>query len=132
MSPDELRQRFPNASASFLQLNAAAVPAGDTQRPEGDTLERPAPREETRSDCGPVSPASRARLSVRVFAVRPADADGWHLKELIDVLVHAQILDGDAWHQLELSVTSEKVHRPEEEKTELLIEWPKMTSQTGP
>lgn len=56
-----------------------------------------------------------------VYAVRPCDYDGYHVKPLQDFIVHAGILPGDSWHQLEGRVYSRKVHTEEEEKTTVEI-----------
>lgn len=65
----------------------------------------------------------RARIRFTVHARRPADWDGWHVKELQDVLVEAGLLDGDEWDILEGSVRSEKVYKAWQEKTVIDIEF---------
>ena len=120
MTAEELRKHFPNAPESFIQANASGLPAGDAKPVEGRTLVSPQKGDASRRNC----PTQRALLRLRIFAVRPADADGWDCKQAIDLLVHAGILAGDAWHQLEIAVRSEKVHTAAEERTEILIEWP--------
>lgn len=128
MNAAELKAKFPNASASFIQVNADGVCAADAESVERQPLERPASRKETggtstdgSTDAGG-NPPIRARITFRIFAVRPADWDGYHVKELQDLLCHACALVGDAWDQLEGRVISEKVHTKAEERTEIEIE----------
>ena len=120
MSPDELKRKFPNASRSFIQINAPRLCAADAKSTEGGALvgisEGDAPRR--------LCPAGRAICRITVYACRPADADGYHVKELIDLLVSASVLDGDSWDKLAITITSEKVHKAKEERTEIVIEWP--------
>jgi len=59
----------------------------------------------------------RFEVCFTVFSVRPCDWDGYHIKPLLDMVVHAGILPGDAWHQLDGRVRSRKVSTAEEEKT---------------
>lgn len=116
MTREQLKERFPHASDAFLDRNCdrpEGIRSGDTKRPEGHALERTVQREETRR--------RRATIRITVYAVRPADWDGWHVKELQDCLIHAGILDGDDWDLLEGHVTSEKVHSLAEERTEITI-----------
>jgi hypothetical protein len=120
MTPDELRRHFPNSSASFLSRNPEGVRADDEKPAEGGALVGVHPGKEA----GRVGRPARAGITFRVFSCRPADFDGWHLKECIDVLVKAEILDDDCWDLLEGRVISEKVYTKEEERTEVLIEWP--------
>lgn len=88
--------------------------SGDDERTQGNPLDRVVPRKATSS--------ARAKISFTIFAVRPADWDNWHIKELQDVLVHAGILDGDEWNMLRGEIISEKVHTKAEERTEISIE----------
>ncbi len=76
-------------------------------------LVRRVPREKT---SGP-----RFAITFTVFAVRPCDWDGWHIKPLLDMVVNAGIIPGDTWYQLEGSVRSFKVYSEEEERTEIEI-----------
>lgn len=116
MTREQLKERFPHASDAFLDRNCdrpEGIRSDDTKRTEGHALERPCPREKK----------SRTRVTVHfvVYSLRPADWDGWHIKELQDCLIHAGILDGDEWDVLEGHVTSEKVHTKDEERTEITI-----------
>lgn len=78
-------------------------------------MERRIRREETRR--------LRARIIFRIYSVRPADWDGYHVKPIQDCLGHAALLDGDDWNLLQGEVISDKVHTKSEERTEIEI-WP--------
>lgn len=119
MTANELRRRFPNAPESFIRDNADRVCPVDAKRVEGQPLGGAVSRKE-KSGSG-TDDGVRRRIVFRVFAMRPADYDGYHIKELQDLLCHAGVLAGDAWDQLEGGVVSEKVHTPKEERTEILI-----------
>ncbi len=76
-------------------------------------LVRRIPRKET---SGP-----RFEIIFNIYAVRPCDFDGWHVKPLLDMVVHAGIIPGDSWDQLEGSIRSRKVSTKEQERTEIDI-----------
>jgi hypothetical protein len=101
----------PAQYAQFLD-RVDRIRAGDPQPTQGDALVDPAPRK-SKSSPEPV----RCIIRFTIYAVRPADWDGYHIKELQDCLVHAGLLDGDEWDRLEGYVTSKKVHTKTEEKT---------------
>jgi hypothetical protein len=113
---DELRKLFPKASAATIAANAPRVCPTQQERPEGRPLERAVEREKPRR--------SRAQIVFRVYAIRPNDWDNVWAKDLQDMLIVSGILDDDAWDTLQGSVISEKVHRPEEERTEIEITFP--------
>lgn len=73
-----------------------------------------------------VANRGRARISFRVWSMRPADWDNQCLKYLQDGLVKAGLIPGDDWHQLEGSVVSEKAATEEEERTEITIDPPQI------
>lgn len=119
----ELLKRFPNASESFLRANSAGgapLCALHSQPTQGDALVSVAPRK-GKGRKGAVLGVARRRITYCVFSVRPADWDGYSVKELQDCLVHAGILDGDDWHQLQGTVISEKAHSKEDERTEIYL-----------
>lgn len=116
---DEYQRKRANS-----KTGAIGLPATDSQPVKGHTLERVAPRKEKSGNSPVVSPEPRRRKRIRftVYAVRPADYDNWHTKEIQDLLVHAGILDDDKWDILQGEVISEKIHKKEDERTEILIE----------
>lgn len=123
MTADELRARFPNASEAFITANAdknyaGRLPPAKPQRPEGQPLERPAPGEASgRSVTSP-----RHRIRFTIYSVHPCDWDGYHIKELQDMLVRAAILPDDNWGFLQGEIVSEKAHTKADERTEITIE----------
>jgi len=120
MTHRELQARYPNASDAFLRLNstdAARVPAGNAQPDGRVSLGRKAKRNKTVHR----STAGRLTLRITVYAIRPADWDGWFTKPIQDGLRHAQLLIGDEWYLLRGEVTSEKVQTLEEQRTVIEI-----------
>lgn len=114
MTPAELKTKFPHASESFIRQNCSVgLRAGDEERAEGKSLERSVPREET----------CRTRITIRftVYAKRAADWDAYDVKWVQDLLVNIGVLPGDDWAVLQGEVRSEKVHKKEEERTEIEI-----------
>lgn len=105
-------------AAVALPDRLARVCAPNPQPAQRNALERAGEGKEASG----VRPARRARIRFVVHAVRPADCDGHHFKEIIDMLVKAEILDGDAWDVLECDgIRSEKVHSKIQERTEIFI-----------
>ena len=117
MTRAELLARYPNASEAFLKRNADAVDSrirsSEPKRSQGLSLVSASSRKKK----GSRRVVRRYQVTYRVFAVRPFDWDNYSLKGLQDLLVTAGLLPGDAWYQLYGTVISEKVQRPEEEKT---------------
>lgn len=114
MNSAELKTKFPNASESFIRKNSSAeVRADDAKPTQGDSLVCYSPREDP----------GRRRLAIRfiVYSTRPADWDGYSIKECQDLLIHAGILDSDSWDTLVGTVSSKKVHAKVEERTEVEI-----------
>lgn len=119
-SSDELKRRFPNASSTFLRLNSSdtpGIPPGNAQSDGRVSLVSKAKRNQKVHR----SVAGRLTLRITVYAVRPADWDGWFTKPIQDGLRHAQLLVGDDWHLLRGEVTSEKVQTVGEERTVIEI-----------
>lgn len=117
MTRAEILHRYPNASSSFIKANLQADPprvsADDKKQAQGSALVRPETGAGQRLRC--------FEIVFTVYATRPADWDGWSIKELQDAVVASGILCGDAWNQLEGRVRSRKVHTKEEERTEVEI-----------
>lgn len=84
---------------------------------EGNALECPLPRKEKNSE----GFTQRFSITFVVFSVRPCDWDGYHIKEIQDMLVHAGVLLSDDWTVLEGRVISRKAHSKAEEKTVIEI-----------
>jgi hypothetical protein len=119
MSIDELKRFFPNASRSTIVRNKAGdtpLRADDQKSIEGDALVRPLPRK-GKSRKGAVLGAARRHITFRIFSTRPADWDGYSIKELQDCLVRSGLLLSDDWDKLSGEIISEKVDKKEEEMT---------------
>ncbi len=117
ITPNELKRLFPQASADTISRNQVGATGLHPVEPEPvkrRSLVRRVPRKEA---CGP-----RFEIVFTIYAVRPCDWDGWHIKPTQDLLAAIGLLPGDAWHQLEGRVRSRKVHTAEEERTEIIIE----------
>lgn len=97
------------------KAGASGLPATNTQPTQRQPLERTAPRK----DKGRVVTSPRHRIRFTIYAVRPCDWDGHHIKELQDMLVNASIIPDDNWGFLQGEVISEKAHSLEEERTEI-------------
>lgn len=88
------------------------------QPTQGHALVSAPPGEEA----GRSVPLARFKIVFTVYAVRPCDYDGLHIKELQDMLVEAGLLHGDQWNELDGEVRSRKAHTKEEERTVIEIE----------
>lgn len=91
------------------QAGVAGIHSGDSESVKRRTLECRVSREE--------KGGTRLEVCFTMHSLRPCDWDGYHIKPILDMLVHAGLLPGDAWHQLEGCIRSRKVHTKEEEKT---------------
>lgn len=116
---EKLARKFPISEATRRRNQdcAGRVCANDPKPIEGNTLERPAPREEA---CW-YSPSQRFEIRFIVYSTRPADWDGYHVKELQDMVVKAGILYDDKSELLQGSVISRKAYSKEEVRTEVEI-----------
>lgn len=93
------------------KARADGVCASNPKPIEGKPLERRVSGEKT----GRI----RARIIFRIYSVRPADWDGYHIKPIQDCLGYSALLDGDDWNLLQGEVISEKAHSKESERTEI-------------
>lgn len=120
MTEHDIRRLFPHASASLFKANKAGPERAPATNPE-PVKRRPlvsVPQGEGESR---VRPAGRVRIVFTIYSRRPADYDGYHIKEIQDLLVKAEVLYGDEWDILSGEVVSEKVHSEGEERTEIQI-----------
>src|SRR5258705_60987 len=97
---------------------ARGIRASEPQHAQGNALVGALSGEET----GRVEPLARFKIVFTVYAVRPCDYDGLHIKELQDMLVEAGLLHGDSWDILDGEVRSRKAETKAEEKTIIEIE----------
>lgn len=116
------------SNPAFAKRNPHLVglPTANKKSTQGHALVGAVPRKEKSrpsiAKSSGHSRRSRARITFRIFAVRPADWDGYHIKELQDVCVKSGLLDGDEWDILEGQVISEKAYAKDAERTEITIE----------
>lgn len=121
MNVNKLTRLFPNAGPHFIKLNsdiqdnAERVYSTDKKQFEGNTLVGSTPRE--------AKSRNRFKIFFTVYAVRPADYDGYHIKELQDLLVKSGVIPDDNWFTLRGEVIPEKVDKEEEERLEIEIRY---------
>lgn len=117
MNAAELKAKFPNASAGFLQANTDGVCAAKPERAPGRALERAGAGKAQSSQ----SPERRFLVRFKCYSVRPLDWDNYRLKDLQDMLCVAGLLPDDNWKILEGHVSSHKAASPIFERTEIEI-----------
>ena len=116
---NEIKQRFP-ISESTARLNqdcASGICAAQPKPVERNPLDSALPRK----DQGRSGVVQLFRITFTIYARRPCDWDGYHVKELQDMLIRASILLADDWCFLQGEVVSKKVHTKKEERTEIVI-----------
>lgn len=133
MNPHQIKRLFPNASASLLKANAGDYGAS---QPLHDHSTRPQlPNSQPKPNQGRAlggqlqkQAGSVPRIVVRFtgYRVRPLDPDNFagSVKELLDGLRHAHILDGDEPWRIKLETDQVKVAHFKEEKTVIEVEMP--------
>lgn len=128
MTRDDLRKlqaRLPLSAATIARNppDDSRLRPDDAKPVEGHALVGPSPRTR-KGRKGTVLGAPRRRFRFRfvIFSTRPADWDGYSVKEIQDCLVHAGLVDDDAWNLLSGEVISEKAHSKADERTEITIE----------
>lgn len=121
MTLNELKRRYPNASADFIRANADNHNSGvcpAASQPVGrvplDAKSRP---EETDWH----DAARSFEVWFIVYSRRPADYDGYDIKALQDFCVAAGIIPGDGWNVLSGRVMSRKAATESEERTEVIF-----------
>ena len=125
---NELRKRRPSLFDDPVHTDAEDSPprirSYNAQPAKGDALVRASQGEDScwygTVECATGQP--RFAIQFIIYAVRPADWDGWHIKELQDALVACRVLPDDSWKHIEEgSVATRKVHKASEERTEIRI-----------
>lgn len=122
---EKLARKFPISEATRRrnQVGPVGPPAANPKPVEGMPLERVHKGKE-KGGVGNVGSGGSGsyQIRIRVFSRRPADWDGYHVKEIIDGCVKAGFMVDDDWkHCPTGSITSCKVHSKEEERTEVEI-----------
>ncbi len=109
---DEMQHRT-EAARKRSGIPSPGLPSPFKEPAQGDALERVSPREAESSP--------RFKIEFHVYACRPCDYDGYHIKELQDLVVQSGILPSDDYRTLRGEVIPHKVHTEEEEETRILI-----------
>lgn len=109
--------RWSQAEFDAYQARRSRLCSSHQEPAQRNTLERPAPRESKSRD----GAVERYHVRFTIYSVRPADWDGYHIKELQDLLFRSGFLPEDSWDVLRGEVISEKVHSKKEERTEIEI-----------
>jgi hypothetical protein len=116
MTRAQILARFPNASESVLSLAdetflGGKIPNPEPQRHQAPALGKAVPREATG--------LRRTLVRFTGYRVRPLDPDNFagSVKDLLDGLRHAGILQGDEPWRIKLETEQEKVGKYSEEKT---------------
>ena len=112
MTPDQLKAKFPNASADFLKANLHA----DHSR-QAAVMERSAGDESLATNQGQERAAGK--LHVRFVSVRKRllDPDNVSVKWTLDCLRYAGIIRGDEPDKISLEVSQRKTNKGEREQT---------------
>lgn len=88
--------------------------AANPEPAQRETLERALPREATR--------LPRFEIVFHVYACQPADWDGYHVKELQDLVVRSGLIPDDDWKTLRGRVVPHKANSRKEQYTRIEIE----------
>jgi len=125
MNEIELRNKFPNASSSFITINAGpeGIPSPQPERTSGETLV-PAVAGET---AGRESPAvlfgGPVRITFAFYARKPKDASNHFIKYLEDGLVACGILPDDNYAVVkEIVLRSVKINSRSNQMTLITID----------
>lgn len=122
MTTQQLKDKFPNASASFVEANCHNGQHDEHHNLQEGSQPQPAIRDE------PLEKAERKEghatgVYVRVvsFRTRLTDPDNLCPKYFIDCLRYAKIIPNDTQEDIELAVIQRKVATRKEERTEIMI-----------
>lgn len=120
MNRNEFIRRFPNASASTIAANCpdAGLSGAESERHQAPALEPAIPRE-TQS-------VGRTRVCFTGYRLRLLDPDNFagSVKDLLDGLRHAGLLDDDTSDKIILQTEQVRVNHKSEEKTVIEILYP--------
>ncbi len=102
------------------------IPNTESQRDEAPALDGTDAGKTPSLLCSsPRTEICRTRVRFTGFRVRPLDPDNFagSVKDLLDGLRHAHLIEGDEWWRIELTTAQEKVKSYAEERTVIEIEW---------
>jgi len=114
-----LRELFPRGSKSFYEANPdSPVPNTQPERNPTPALAQPRNRK--------AKSVARTRVRFTGFRVRPLDPDNFagSVKDLLDGLRHAHLIEGDEPWRIDFETAQKKVKSFKEEKTVIEIETP--------
>jgi hypothetical protein len=121
---EQIKARFPNASAAFIRHNLTGCEPGSPRlpasKPEPDSrgpLDNSLPGEKT----GRTVLARCAFIRFNVYSTQPRDWDNSWTKPLQDLLVEIGLLDSDDWKWLTGIVVPHKVKKKNQERTKIEI-----------
>lgn len=122
MTREQLIEKFPNASESFIAANSDDSSRGlCTKQPKPDERLSLGNTSEGEEACWHDA-AESFEVTFIVYSQRPCDYDGYDIKALQDFLVTAGIIPGDGWETLSGRVVSRKAATKEAERTVIEIE----------
>ena len=116
MNPDDLKRLFPNASADTLARNRGQLPNDKFKHNKASTLGS--------ANEGKTQSIQRVRVRFVGYRVRPLDPDNFagSVKDCLDFLRHAHLIDGDEPWRITLETEQVKVKTFKEEKLLIKID----------
>jgi hypothetical protein len=112
MNPQRLKQIFPHASQETININAdRLVSDSGVEQDQKAALGR-AKERKTEGMGG-------TRIRFTGYRVRPLDPDNFagSVKDLLDGLRHAGVIEGDEWWRITLETTQKQVEHYNQERT---------------
>lgn len=123
-SENELRKRFPNASAAFIKLNAQTAGVRDRLQ---DPQQKPHPGQRgqgthPRKDQGP--PSRRILVRITSLRTRLLDEDNLYVNSVVNALRHEGIIPDDDPRTVKIQVRQAQVLARDEERTIIEVQFP--------
>lgn len=113
--PEDLKELFPHASKTFLEINPDGIPpSAEPQQVIHDGTDGQAKRKE--------KDARRYAVRVTAFRKRAVDPDNLCAKYFIDALRYARVIHDDRAQDIDYSITQKQVEKTSQEKTLIEIE----------
>lgn len=120
MTRNELSRRYPNASEDFLSKNSSdgVLSHPEPQRDKAPALGTAVPGKE--------ESVSRTRVRFTGYRLRPLDPDNFagSVKDCLDFLRHANLIEGDEPWRIILETEQVKVNKRIDQKTVIEIFYP--------
>src|SRR4030095_2639644 len=130
MSPRQLQRLSPNASKSVLPANSKDYGSGRADDLPSAQVSNAQPSKQSPSlerQCEGKAPGTGCPVvcfTLRRVRLLDIDAKSSSIKDLLDGLQYAGLVDGDREGQISLEVRQEKVAHYREEETEIVIFYP--------